>query len=103
MTFPLVYPKDPEASRLIQWDISAEVAALDTTLVSATITEVDVCDDEVDTATVTIGVPTVTATGYVTALVSGGTAGCRVYLRCRYELANGETDDATLILPIKHR
>lgn len=103
MIFPLLSPKDPDGTAPIQWDLSDHVATAGTTLVSAELTEVDTSDDEVDPGTLTIGAPTITVTGYVTALVSGGTAGTEPRIRCRYELANGEIGDATLILPIRHR
>lgn len=98
-----VDPKDPDASRRIQWDLSEDVTGSNSALVSATITEVDCCDDPLDTPTVTVGTPEVNPGGYVTALVSGGTVGTNVYLKCSYALANTESDDATLLIPIRNR
>jgi hypothetical protein len=98
-----VDPKDPQASRFIQWDLSDDVTAESTVLVAAVITEVDCNDAAVTTPTVTIGTPVVNPGGYVTALVSGGTVCTNVYLRCAYELANGVTDHATILLPIQNR
>lgn len=103
MIFPILESKDPDAARLIQWDLSADVAARETSLIAAEVTEVNSSDDVADPTTVTIGAVEVTASGFVTALVSGGTVGTEVLLRCRYTFANGEIDDATLRLPIRHR
>lgn len=98
-----VDPKDPDASRRIQWNLSDDVAGSNSALVSATVTEVDCCDDPVTTPTVTVGTPEINPGGYVTAMVSGGTVGTNVYLKCAYVLANNESDDATILLPIRNR
>lgn len=98
-----VDPKDPQATRRIQWDLSEDVSGEATTLVSAVITEVDCNDDPVTTPTVTLGVVEINAAGYVTVPVSGGTVGTNVYLRCAYVLLNDVEDHATILLPIQHR
>lgn len=97
-----VDPKDPQATRKVQWDLSVDVSSEDTTLISATVTEVDCYDVPVVTPTVTIGTPEVSPGGYVTVSVSGGTAGTIVFLRCAYTMGTG-VDHATILLPIEHR
>lgn len=103
MTPKLVDPKDPNAINRFGWDVSDHCAASGSTLTSATITEVDCSDAAVTTPTVTITELSFTSSGVVTALVSGGTVGTAVYLRCRYTMANGEGDDRTLKVFILHQ
>lgn len=103
MTPKLVDPKDPDASNRFGWDVSDHCVASLSTLASATITEVDCDDVAVTTPTVTISQLSFTTAGVVTALVTGGTVGTSVYLRCRYTMANGEGDDRTIKVPILHQ
>ncbi|MBK9949920.1 MAG: hypothetical protein IPP12_22560 [Nitrospira sp.] len=103
MTPMLVDPKDPNATNRFGWDVSDHCVASNTTLTGATITEVDCSDISVTTPTVTITQQSFTSAGVVTALVSGGTPGSSVYLRCRYTMANGEGDDRTIKVLILHQ
>lgn len=103
MTPKLVDPKDPNATNRFGWNLSDHCTASATTLTSADITEVDEDDAPVTTPTVTITNVSFTAAGVVTALVSGGTVGTSVCLRCRYTMANGEGDDRTIKVLILHQ
>lgn len=97
-----VEPKDPDATRRVQWDLSVDVEAEGATLLSATVTQVD-CDDEpVVPPTVAIGTPEVSPGGFVTVSVSGGVVDTNVLLRCAYTMTTG-ADHATILLPIRHR
>jgi hypothetical protein len=99
----LVAPKDPNATNRFGWDVSDHCTAAGSTLVGAEITEVDETDTPVTTPTLTITSLAFTSAGVVTALVSGGTPGACVYLRCRYTMANGEGDDRTIKVLIVHQ
>ena len=98
-----VDPKDPNATNRFGWDVSAHCRDSETTLTGATITEVDEADTAVASPTVTITGTSFTSDGHVTALIGGGTVGTYVFLRCRYTLANGEADDATIKVRLSHR
>lgn len=98
-----VDPKDPNATNRFGWDLTAICIQAEATLTNATVTEVDASDGTVAVPTVTITGLAFTSEGVVTALVSGGTVGTSVYLRCRYTLSNGETDDRTIKVRIAHQ
>lgn len=103
---PLIGPKDPDASRFIYFNLAKEVARATSQLVVSpppTITEVDELDAPVAVTTLTFGVPIVDPDGMIAVIVSGGIAGTRPFIRCRYALENTETDDATLRLTIAHK
>lgn len=103
MAFETVDPKDPNATNRFGWDLTAICLQAEATLTGATISEVDAADAAVTTPTVTITGTAFTSDGMVTALVAGGTVGTSVYLRCRYTLSNGETDDRTIKVRIAHQ
>jgi hypothetical protein len=97
-------PKHPTSIERFWWDVATHCARSGTTIAELpTITEVDECGVEVAVPTVTITGITYTAGGVVSALVGGGVAGKTVYLRCRYVLANGETDYITIKVRIAHQ
>lgn len=98
-----VDPKDPNATNRFGWDLTAICIQAEATLTNATVIEVDSSDVAVAVSTVTITGLAFTSDGVVTALVGGGTVGTSVYLRCRYTLSNGETDDRTLKVRIAHQ
>jgi hypothetical protein len=103
---PLIGPKDPDASRFIYFNLTKEVARANSQLVVSpppTITEVDELDAPVAVTTLTFGVPIVDPDGMVAVMTSGGIAGTRPFIRCRYAIENTETDDATLRLAISHK
>ena len=103
---PLIGPKDPDASRYIYFNLAKEVDRAKSPLVASpppTITEVDADDAPVAVTTLTFGVPIVDPDGMVAVMTSGGIAGTRPFIRCRYAFENTETDDATLRLAIAHK
>lgn len=103
---PLIGPKDPDASRFIFFNLSKEVARANSQLVVSplpTITEVDADDVAVAVPTLSFGSPVVDPDGMIAVMTSGGIAGTRPFIRCRYALENTETDDATLRLAIAHK
>lgn len=98
-----VDPKDPNATNRFGWDLTAICLQADATLTNATVIEVDAADAAVAGSTVTISGLAFTSDGIVTALIGGGTVGTSIYLRCRYTLSNGETDDRTIKVRIAHQ
>lgn len=102
---PIIGPKDPDASRFIYFNLTRDVERAKSALVVLplpVITEVDANDVPVTVPTLTFGTPIVEANGMVAVLTSGGIAGTRPFIRCRYQLENTETGDATLRLAIAH-
>ncbi len=102
MSYSTLDPKDPNGADRFGWDLTSICIASGTTLVGATVTEVDSSDQPVAVPTVSITQVSFTSSGMVTALVSGGTPGTSVLLRCRYTLANGEGSDRTIKVRISH-
>jgi len=102
MPFTDLDPKDPNDTDRFTWDFTDICLTLGITMTGATVVEVDSTDTPVGASTVTITGLTWNSAGVVTALISGGTAGTSVLLRCRAIFSEGQKD-RTIKVRIAHQ